>query len=150
MAFILEGLDKRVLVDGCRRPFQLQLVNYLPLSSVEPVATVNITVAEAAVEDLQEFSMPTETTWYLLVAEEVLPETKVVPKLVTEEMAELQQVQTDRVVQVELLARTEQVLPVEPEEQVPYKDFLELPMEAETVEQRKEMKVQAAAVVDTV
>jgi hypothetical protein len=117
---------------------------------VEPVATVNITVAEAAVEDLQEFSMPTETTWYLLVAEEVLPETKVVPKLVTEEMAELQQVQTDRVVQVELLARTEQVLPVEPEEQVPYKDFLELPMEAETVEQRKEMKVQAVAVVDTV
>jgi hypothetical protein len=39
---------------------------------------------------------------------------------------------------------------VEPEEQVPYKDFLERPMEAETVEQRKEMKVQAAAVVDTV
>jgi methyl coenzyme M reductase subunit C len=117
---------------------------------VEPVATVNITVAEAAVEDLQEFSMPTETIWYLRVAEEVLPETKVVLKWVTEEMVVLQQVQTDRAVQVELLVRTEQVLPVEPEERVPYKDFLERPMEAETVEQRKEMKVQAAAVVDTV
>jgi hypothetical protein len=73
---------------------------------VEPVATVNITVAEAAVEDLQEFSMPTETTWYLQVAEEVLPETKVVLKWVTEEMVVLQQVQTDRVVQVELLVQT--------------------------------------------
>jgi hypothetical protein len=111
------------------------------LSSVEPVATVNITVAEAAVEDLQEFSMPTETIWYLRVAEEVLPETKVVLKLGTEEMVELQQARTDRAVQVELLVRTEPVLPVEPEALEPYKDFQELPMAEVTAVQRKVMKV---------
>lgn len=108
---------------------------------MEPVATVNITVAEAAVEDLQEFSMPTETIWYLRVAEEVLPETKVALKLGTEEMVELQQVRTDRAVQVELLVRTEPVLPVEPEELEPYKDFQELPMAEVTAVQRKVMKV---------
>lgn len=108
---------------------------------MEPVATVNITVAEAAVEDLQEFSMPTETIWYLRVEEEVLPETKVALKLGTEEMVELQQVRTDRAVQVELLVRTEPVLPVEPEELEPYKDFQELPMAEVTAVQRKVMKV---------